>query len=79
MRAIEIKSKTDAAGNLKIDYKLGKSDSRVRVLILFEDDVTDQKEEKLWMDSISANPVFNFLNELEEDIYSLKGGKPLNG
>ena len=54
MRAIEIKSKTDKSRHLKIDYKLGKSDSPVRILILLDEDNTEQNEEKLWMDSISV-------------------------
>jgi hypothetical protein len=38
MRAIEITSKTDKAGHLKIDYQLNKSERNVRVLISLEDD-----------------------------------------
>ena len=77
MRAIEINSKTDKTGHLKIDYQLNKSDSKVRVLILLDED-TEPDEEKLWMDSISKNPVFNFLNDSAENIYSLKDGEPFN-
>lgn len=78
MKAIEINSKTDKAGHLKIDYKLSKSESKVRVLILLEDDNTDQVEEDLWMKSISTNPVFDYLKEPMEDIYSIKDGEPFN-
>ena len=75
MRAIEINYKTDKNGHLKIDYQLNKSNSNVRVLILVEDN-SDLDEEKLWMDSISKNPAFEFLNDKSEDIYSLKDGEP---
>ncbi len=78
MRAIEINSKTDKFGHLNIDYKLNKSDIKVRVLILVDDDNSEIEDEKLWLSSISKNPVFDFLREPEEDIYSQKDGEPFN-
>lgn len=78
MKAIEIKSRTDKTGHLKINYKLDKSESNVRILILLDEDSSDQEEEKLWMNSISKNPAFDFLNDPMEDIYSLKDGEPFN-
>ena len=78
MRAIEINSVTDKTGHLKIDCKLDKSEKKVRVIILLDDDKSDHKEEKLWMNSISNNPAFNFLNEPAEDVYSLNDGEPFN-
>ena len=38
MKAIEINSKTDKYGNLKIENTLNKKDSNVRVIILLDDD-----------------------------------------
>ena len=32
-------------------------------------------DEKLWLLSISKNPVFNFLNDVEEEIYSIDDGE----
>lgn len=53
MRAIEINSKTDKTGHLKIDFKIDKSNGHVRVLILLDDENNnEQEEEKLWMESI---------------------------
>jgi len=78
MKAFEIRSKTDKTGHLKIDYKLGKPLSNVRILILLDEDISEKEEENLWMDSISTNPAFDFLNDSSEDIYSLKDGEPLN-
>lgn len=78
MRAIEINSKTDKLGYLKIDYKLNKSERNVRILILVEDDSYEIEEEKLWMNSISKNPTFDFLSEPTEDIYTPKDGEPFN-
>jgi hypothetical protein len=79
MKAIEINSKTDKNGRLKIDYKLDKSESNVRVLILINDDINEHDEENLWLNSISTNPAFDFLSDSSEDIYSLKDGEPFNG
>ncbi len=75
MKAIEINSKTDKFGYIKIDYKLDQFDKDVRILIFIDD---DEDEEKTWLKSISNNPEFDFLNDPEEDIYSLNDGKPLN-
>jgi len=78
MKAIEINSKTDKFGHLKIDYKLNKSERNVRVLILIEEESYEVEEEKLWLNSISRNPAFDFLSEPSEDIYSPKDGEPFN-
>jgi hypothetical protein len=72
MKAIEINLKTDKTGHLKINYKLDRSENNVRILILLDEDSSEHQEEKLWMNSISKNPAFDFLNDSEEDIYSLK-------
>ena len=78
MRAIEINSKTDKSGHLKLDYQLGKSEQNVRILILVDENTYPEEDEKLWLNTIAKSPAFNFLNEPEEDIYSLKDGEPLN-
>ncbi|NOY95408.1 MAG: hypothetical protein GXO81_03330 [Chlorobi bacterium] len=78
MKAIEINSKTDKNGHLRIDYQLDKSERNVRILILLEDDLSELDEEKLWMDSISKNPAFDYLNDPAENIYSLEDGEPYN-
>lgn len=77
MKAIEINSKTDKHGHLRINYPLNKKNSKVRVIILLIED-KESEEEKLWMQSISNNPSFDFLKEPEEDIYSLDNGEPIN-
>ncbi len=78
MKAIEINSKTDKYGNLKIEYPLNKKNRNVRVLILLDDDYINPEDEKLWLQSISKNPAFDFLNDPAEEIYSLKDGEPFN-
>ena len=77
MKAIEINSKTDKHGHLRINYPLNKKNSKVRVIILLIED-NESEEEKLWMQSISNNPSFDFLKEPEEDIYSLDDGESIN-
>jgi len=75
MKAIEINSKTDKKGHLKIDYKIGKSERNVRILILLDDYNSMPDDEKIWVDSISTNPAFDFLKDPTEDIYSLNDGE----
>ena len=76
MKAIEIHSKTDKMGHLKIDYKLNRSEKDVRIIILLDEE-NSPVEDKLWMELISKNPAFDFLNEPEEDIYSKNDGEPM--
>jgi hypothetical protein len=76
MKAIEINSKTDKKGHLKINYPLRQADKNVRVLILVEED-TEADEERIWLEAVSKTPAFNFLYEKEEDIYSVNDGEPL--
>lgn len=74
MKAIELKSKTNQAGHLKIDLDLNIKNSAVRVLILMD----ENEEEQNWATYALKNEAFDFLKEPEEDIYSIKDGKPFN-
>lgn len=78
MKAIEITTKTDKTGHLKINYPINKRESDVRIIILVDEKNDDVDEEKLWMNSISSNPVFDFLKDSNENIYSLADGEPFN-
>ncbi|MCW0484123.1 hypothetical protein [Gaoshiqia sediminis] len=78
MKAIEIKSKTDNSGHLRIDFPLNKKDCNVRLLILIEEDYATNDEEQLWMESVTKNPAFDFLKEPQEDIYKSTDGEPFN-
>jgi hypothetical protein len=75
MKAIEIITKTDNAGHLKVGIPLKEKNRDVRVLILFNED--EIENEKLWLYSNSKNPSFDFLNEPEENIYSLRNGEAI--
>jgi hypothetical protein len=78
MEAIEITAKTDKHGHLKINYPTNKRESNVRIIILVDEKNDDVDDEKLWMNSISSNPAFNFLKDINEEIYSLTDGEPFN-
>ena len=77
MKAIEINTKKNNKGQLKIDIPLKKRNKNVRVLILFSDEEDLIDDDKIWLYSNSQNPSFNFLSEPEENIYSLNDGEPL--
>ncbi len=76
MKAIEISTKTDSAGHLKVDIPLNKMNQRVRLLVLIDDEENPENE-STWLYSISKNPAFDFLNDPEEDIYTLNDGEPI--
>lgn len=78
MKAIEINTKTDKNGRLKFNYPLEKKESKVRVIILVDEKSDEVDEEKLWMSAISSNPAFGFLNDTNENIYTLADGEPFN-
>jgi hypothetical protein len=78
MKSIEINTKTDKEGHLKINYPLNKKDKKVRVIILLDEQNDDIDEEKKWLNSIKSNPAFDFLKEPSENIYTLSDGEPFN-
>jgi hypothetical protein len=78
MKAIEIKAKTDDTGNLKLDIPLKRKNRQVKILVLFKEDDELLDDENVWLYSNSNNPSLDFLNEPEEDIYSLTDGEPIN-
>ena len=78
MKIKELKCKTDKDGFLKLEEEIGWTDTKVRIFVLLEEEVEEQEDEKFWLKSLSNNPAFDFLNDPEEDIYSLKDGEPFN-
>lgn len=77
MKAYEMAVTVGASGHLiwpdlQIDPALGQT--QVRVIVLVED--TPDIPEQDWLKSASHNPVFDFLKDPEEDIYTLDDGKP---
>ena len=78
MRAIEISSRTDKSGRLRIDCELDRSDSAVRILILVDEEEPAAAEEQLWLGAVSGNPAFAFLADPAEDVYRAGDGAPLD-
>lgn len=78
MKSIEINTRTDKQGYLKINYSLNKKDEKVRVIILLDEQNDEIDEEKSWLNSIQSNPAFDFLKEPSENIYTLSDGEPFN-
>ena len=75
MKAIETEGTVDEQGHLHVDQPLPVPvPSRVRVIILYpEDDDIDEQE---WLRGAANNPVFDFLKDGAEDIYTLTDGRP---
>ena len=77
MKAIEMIGRIEDKRHLFLDGPVPISGpSQVRVIILVNDE--PELDEKLWLRAAAENPVFDFLEEPEEDIYSLKDGTPFH-
>lgn len=76
MTAIEVTGMIDENHQLKLDRPLPLAGPLpVRVIVLYS--TADDFDESLWLKAAAANPAFDFLNDPEEDIYTLADGKPL--
>ena len=77
MQAIELEAEIDYNGFLKIEKPLLFIKNRnVKLIVLIADEIDELANEQLWVKSIANNPVFDFLNDPAEDIYSLTDGQP---
>jgi hypothetical protein len=77
MSAIETTGIVDDQHQLRLDEPLPiPGQSRVRVIVLVPE-VEDISEEG-WPKAASTSPVFDFLKDAAEDIYSVTDGKPFN-
>ena len=75
MTAIEVTGTVDEHRRLELDENLPFSGPmRVRVIVLYP--IAEEWDEKEWMQAAARNPVFDYLSEPEEDIYSLSDGEP---
>jgi len=77
MRAIETTGILNSQGQIQLDHPLHQDKpSRVRIIVLMpeEEDLNDST----WLEAMSTNPSFAFLNNPEEDIYTLEDGQPVN-
>ncbi|MGF1538576.1 MAG: hypothetical protein ACFB4J_19105 [Elainellaceae cyanobacterium] len=77
-QAIEATGIIDSQGYLQLDQPLSDAKAqRVRVIVLLtenEDAITEQ----VWLRAAATNPSFSFLEDTEEDIYTLNDGQPIN-
>ena len=74
MRAIEVTGVIDG-DQLRFDSPLlMKQPRRARAILLFIED--DDVDEETWLYAASRDPVFDFLKEAGEDIYTVVDGKP---
>ncbi len=77
MRAVEATGTIDEQGALHLDQPITTvRPGRVRVLLLMTDE-TDIVEQE-WLRAAARNPVFDFLNDPAEDIYTRDDGQPLH-
>ncbi len=77
LTAIETTGTIEQSGRITIDETFSVNvPTSVRIIVLFPE--AEDLSENEWMQAASKNEAFDFLNDSEEDIYSLTDGKPLN-
>lgn len=77
LTAIETTGIIERNGRIVIDETFSvNAPTFVRVIVLFPE--SDDLNESEWLQAASKNEVFDFLNDPDEDIYSLTDGKPLD-
>jgi hypothetical protein len=75
MRAIETTGILNTQGQIQLDHPIPQEKERsVRVILLMPE---EELNEQTWLNAVSNNPSFAFLNDPEEDIYSLEDGQPV--
>ena len=78
MQAIETTGKVDERGQIQLDQPLNQAvRQRVRVIVLISDS-DGEIDDVTWRKSAASNPSFSFLQDPEEDIYTLDDGKPVS-
>jgi hypothetical protein len=78
MTAIEMTGTVDENHQLVLDGKLPiTGPKRVRVIVLSPlAERADEFDEIEWLKASLSNPAFEYLRDPEEDIYTIKDGKP---
>lgn len=77
MKAIETTATIKKDNQLLLDMPIPHHrKGKVRLIILLPDE--NDIDESEWQGAASANPVFDFLKDPEEDIYTDADGKPFN-
>ena len=77
LTAIETTGTIEQNGRIVIDETFSvNAPTSVRVIVLFPE--SEDLNESDWSQAASKNEAFDFLNDPDEDIYSLTDGKPLD-
>lgn len=77
LTAIETTGTIERNGKIVIDETFSVSaPTSVRVIVLFPE--SEDLNESEWLQAAPKNEAFDFLKSPEEDVYSLKDGKPLD-
>ena len=76
LQAVELIGTIDEKGQLHLDEPISAvGQGRVRVILLPEEAEIGENE---WLKAAASNPVFDFLKDPAEDIYTLDDGQPFN-
>ncbi len=76
MTAIELTGVVDEHHQLKLDVPLPIAGPiSVKVIVLYT--TPEAFDETEWLSAAASNPAFEFLNDPDEDIYTLADGKPV--
>ena len=77
LTAIETTGTIEQSGRIVIDETFSvNAPTSVRVIVLFPE--AEDLNESEWLQAASKNKAFDFLNDPDEDIYSLVDGKSLD-
>jgi tetratricopeptide (TPR) repeat protein len=82
-KAIDLNPEKREEAKSDSDFDRIRQEKQFQLLIEeLEDDLnyqdTEEIDEQEWLHAAANNPVFDFLNDPEEDIYTLADGKPFN-
>lgn len=77
-QAIEATGMIDSRGNIQLDQPLSNvKDQRVRIIVLLAE-AEDSIDEQDWLKAAATNPSFAFLQNDDEDIYTINDGQPVS-
>lgn len=77
LTAIETTGTIEQSGRIVIDETFSvNAPTSVRVIVLFPEN--EDLNENEWLQAAAKNEAFDFLNDPDENIYSVTDGKPLN-
>lgn len=77
LTAIETTGTIEKSGRIVIDETFSvDAPTSVRIIVLFPE--SEDLSESEWLQAAAKNDAFDFLNEPDEDIYTLADGKPID-